>query len=47
MFSTLLVEVAASVTTEDSVLLGYGVEQLSTPAEQADILGRIMSHLLG
>ena len=47
VFSTVLVEVAASVTTEDSVLLGYGIEQLATPAEQADILGRIMSHLLG
>src|SRR5690606_15730786 len=47
VFSTVLVEVAASVTTEDSVLLGYGIEQLATPAEQADILGRIMAHLLG
>ncbi len=46
VFSTVLVEVAASVTTEDSVLLGYGVEQLATPAEQADILGRIMTYLL-
>jgi hypothetical protein len=45
--SPVLVEVAASVTTEDSVLLGYGIEQLATPAEQADILGRIMAHLLG
>jgi hypothetical protein len=44
--STVLVEVAASVTTEDSVLLGYGIEQLATPAEQADVLGRIMQHLL-
>ena len=47
VFSTVLVEVAASVTTEDSVLLGYGIEQLATPAEQADVLGRIMSYLLG
>jgi Zinc carboxypeptidase/Immune inhibitor A peptidase M6 len=46
VFSTVLVEVAASVTTERSVLLGYGIEQLSTPAEQADIVGRIMNHLL-
>jgi Zinc carboxypeptidase/Immune inhibitor A peptidase M6 len=46
VFSTVLVEVAASVTTEDSVLLGYGIEQLATPAEQADILGRIMAYLL-
>jgi hypothetical protein len=46
VFSTVLVEVAASVTTERSVLLGYGIEQLSTPAEQADVVGRIMNHLL-
>ena len=44
--TTVLVEVAASVTTRDSVLAGYGIEQLATPAEQADILGRIMEHLL-
>ena len=41
-----LVEVAPSVTTEDSVLFGYGIEQLATPAEQADVLGRVMSYLL-
>ena len=40
------IEVAASVTTDDSVLLGYGIEQLATPAEQADVLGRIMQYLL-
>jgi hypothetical protein len=45
-FAGTLVEVAASVTTERSVLLGYGIEQLATPAEQADVLGRIMQHLL-
>ncbi len=44
--TTVLVEVAASVTTRDSVLLGYGIEQLATPAEQADVLGRIMAYLL-
>ena len=46
MISTVLVEVAASVTTGDSVLLGFGIEQLATPAEQADVLGRIMEYLL-
>jgi hypothetical protein len=45
-FSDVPIEVAASVTTEDSVLLGYGIEQLATPAEQADFVGRIMQHLL-
>jgi hypothetical protein len=28
------------------VLLGYGIEQLATPAEQADFVGRIMEYLL-
>ena len=36
---------ASSVTTADSVLLGYGIEQLATPAERADVLGRIMQYL--
>jgi hypothetical protein len=45
-FTDVPIEVAASVTTEDSVLLGYGIEQLATPAEQADFVGRIMQHLL-
>jgi len=38
--------VASSVTTADSVLFGYGLEQLATPAERADVLGRTMSFLL-
>ena len=41
------IEAAASVTTADSVLLGYGIEQLATPAEQADFVGRILTYLLG
>jgi hypothetical protein len=45
-FSDVPIEVAASVTTDDSVLLGYGIEQLATPAEQADFVGRIMEYLL-
>jgi hypothetical protein len=47
VYSTELVQLSASVTTGDSVLLGYGVEQLATPADRADVVGRIMSHLLG
>jgi hypothetical protein len=46
VISTVLVEVAASVTTADTVLLGFGIEQLATPAEQADVLGRIVQYLL-
>jgi hypothetical protein len=47
VFSTELVQLSASVTTEDSVLLGYGIEQLARPADQAEVLGRVMTHLLG
>ena len=39
--------VSAAVTTADSVLLGFGVEQLATPAEQAEVLGKAVSYLLG
>jgi len=39
--------VSASVSTDDTVLLGFGVEQLATPAEQADVLGRAVRYLLG
>ncbi|MET1041881.1 MAG: hypothetical protein ABWZ90_12645 [Acidimicrobiales bacterium] len=44
-FAGALVVAAASVTTADSVLLGYGIEQLASPADQADVLGRIMQYL--
>ena len=44
-FAGALVVAAASVTTSDSVLLGYGIEQLASPADQADVLGRILQHL--
>jgi hypothetical protein len=36
----------AAVTTEDSVLLGFGVEQITNPAQRADILHRVVEHLL-
>ena len=44
-FAGALVVAAASVTTSDSVLLGYGIEQLASPADQADVLGRILQYL--
>ena len=34
-----------SVTTEDTVLLGFGIEALATPEERADVLGRAIEHL--
>ena len=36
-----------AVTTRDSVLLGFGIEQLATPAEQAEVLGKAMRSLIG
>ena len=44
--STELISVAPSVTTEDTVLFGYGIEALASPQERADVLGRAIEHLL-
>jgi hypothetical protein len=43
--STALVDLAAAVATDDTVLLGHGLEALATPAERADVLGRILDRL--
>jgi hypothetical protein len=37
---------AAAVTTRDTVLLGFGIEQAATPAERAAVIGKAMDHLL-
>ena len=37
---------AAAVTTEDTVLLGFGLEQVSD-AERVAVVRRAMQHLLG
>lgn len=37
---------APAVSTADSVVLGFGLEQLSTPAERNDLMKRIADHLL-
>ena len=42
VISTELIAVASSVATEDTALLGFGIESLATPAEQADVLGRVI-----
>jgi hypothetical protein len=39
--------VGASVMTRDTALLGFGIESLATPAERADVLGRVLRRLLG
>ena len=41
-----LIPVASSVATDDTALLGFGIESLATPAEQADVLGRVIKPLL-
>ena len=46
VISTALVDIAAGSRRADTVLLGYGIEQLATPAERADVLGWIMEYLL-
>ena len=38
---------SGAVTTEDSVLLGFGLEQIGTAAERAAMVRRAMQHLLG
>ena len=37
--------ITAAVTTADTVLLGFGIEQLSTPEEQAALMGAALDHL--
>jgi hypothetical protein len=44
--STELIAVASSVATEDTALLGFGIESLSSPDEQAAVLGRLLDPLL-
>ena len=44
--TTELIPVASSVTTEDTALLGFGIESLATAAQQADLLGRVIKPLL-
>ena len=40
-------EAASAVVTDDTVLLGFGVEKVATPAERATLLGKSLGHLLG
>jgi hypothetical protein len=44
--TTELIPVAASVATRDTALLGFGIESLASPAEQAEVLGRHLERLL-
>ncbi len=38
--------VGASITTPNSLLMGYGLEGISTPAERNAVMGRVLQHLL-
>jgi hypothetical protein len=40
-------EVGAAITTEDTVLLGIGIEQVPDPADRAELLGAIVRGLAG
>ena len=37
--------ITASVTTEDTMLLGFGLEQLATDEERAAVVGAALDHL--
>ncbi|WP_117000282.1 M14 family metallopeptidase [Desertimonas flava] len=42
-----LIALSSAVTTEDTALLGFGLESLATPTERADVLGRLIEPLVG
>ncbi|MGH2763581.1 MAG: zinc carboxypeptidase, partial [Thermoleophilaceae bacterium] len=39
--------VGASITTPDSLLMGYGFEGISTQEKRNEVMGRVLGHLLG
>jgi Zinc carboxypeptidase/Immune inhibitor A peptidase M6 len=42
-----LINLFAGTSTEDTLLLGFGLEQLTTDAEREDVVGRALGGLLG
>lgn len=42
-----LAELASVVATEDTLLFGFGLEQLATDEERAEVVGRILAHFGG
>ncbi|MEI5584829.1 MULTISPECIES: M14 family metallopeptidase [unclassified Agromyces] len=42
-----LAELASVTATEDTLLFGFGLEQLATPEERAEVVGRILAHFGG
>ena len=37
---------AAAITTPDTVLLGFGMEQIADAAQRSELLGRVVDYLL-
>lgn len=44
--SEALIDSVASVTTRDTVLLGFGLEQVPSTAERNELIGRALRRLL-
>ena len=44
--SQALVDLVSAVATEDSVLLGFGLEQIASTADRNAVMGRALQHLL-
>ena len=44
--SEALVDLVSAVVTRDSVLFGFGLEQVATPAARNELVGRALGHLL-
>ena len=42
-----VIDWSSAVTTEDSVLLGFGLEQVASGAERNALMGKALQHLLG
>jgi hypothetical protein len=43
--SSALIHLGAGVATDDTVVLGFGLEAVAAPADRAAVLGRILDHL--
>ncbi len=46
-FARARADTTAAVTTKDTVLVGFGLEQLATDAERAAAMKKIMKRLIG
>jgi hypothetical protein len=45
--SQALIDSVSAVATPDSLTFGFGLEQVTSPAERATLMGRALKHLLG